>query len=65
MTKPSPPGEQLIVKNRRALYDYEVEERFEAGVVLVGSVLKGLDLDDLLPWIEDPRPPIARPELRR
>src|SRR5579859_4587130 len=35
-------GEELIVKNRRAFYDYEVEERFEAGMALVGSEVKSL-----------------------
>jgi SsrA-binding protein len=35
-------GEELIVKNRRAFYDYEIEERFEAGIALVGSEVKSL-----------------------
>lgn len=35
-------GEKLIVKNRRASYDYELGERFEAGVVLIGSEVKML-----------------------
>jgi SsrA-binding protein len=42
MSKPAPKGEELIVKNRRALYDYEVEERFEAGIALVGSEVKSM-----------------------
>ena len=36
------PGEQLIVKNRRASYDYELGDKFEAGIVLVGSEVKML-----------------------
>src|SRR5579884_1473776 len=34
--------EQLIVKNRRALFDYEVERRLEAGLSLVGSEVKSM-----------------------
>jgi len=32
--------EKLIVKNRRATFDYAIEETFEAGLVLVGSEVK-------------------------
>jgi SsrA-binding protein len=32
----------LIVKNRRASFDYEIEERFEAGLALVGSEVKSM-----------------------
>jgi SsrA-binding protein len=42
MAKPASTGEALIVKNRRALYDYEIEDRFEAGIALVGSEVKSL-----------------------
>lgn len=35
-------SEQLIVKNRRAHFDYEIEERFEAGIALVGSEVKSM-----------------------
>jgi SsrA-binding protein len=42
MAKPASTGEELIVKNRRALYDYEIEERFEAGIALVGSEVKSM-----------------------
>ena len=35
-------GEKLIVKNRRALFDYAVEERYEGGLVLVGSEVKAM-----------------------
>lgn len=31
-----------IAENRRATFDYEIEERFEAGVVLVGSEIKAI-----------------------
>jgi SsrA-binding protein len=34
--------EKLIVKNRRALFDYEIEERYEAGIVLQGSEVKSM-----------------------
>jgi SsrA-binding protein len=42
VAKPASTGEELIVKNRRALYDYEIEERFEAGIALVGSEVKSM-----------------------
>jgi SsrA-binding protein len=42
MAKPATTGEELIVKNRRALYDYEIEDRFEAGIALVGSEVKSM-----------------------
>lgn len=32
----------LIVKNRRATFDYDIEERYEAGISLVGSEVKSL-----------------------
>ncbi len=32
----------LIAKNRRAQFDYDIEERYEAGIVLVGSEVKSL-----------------------
>lgn len=35
-------GEKLLVKNRRATFDYAVEEVFEAGIVLVGSEVKSI-----------------------
>ena len=37
-----PTGTKLIVENRRARYDYELLERFEAGVVLTGTEVKSL-----------------------
>src|SRR5215472_5612652 len=35
-------GEKLIVKNRRAFFDYTVSERYEGGLVLVGSEVKSM-----------------------
>jgi SsrA-binding protein len=35
-------GEKLIVKNRRAFFDYAVGERYEGGLVLVGSEVKSM-----------------------
>ena len=40
MAKPS--GTKLISENRRARHDYELLERFEAGVVLTGTEVKSL-----------------------
>lgn len=36
------PTDQLIVKNRRATFDYEIDERYEAGISLVGSEVKSM-----------------------
>lgn len=33
---------KIICENRRAFYDYEILEKFEAGLVLVGSEVKSL-----------------------
>jgi SsrA-binding protein len=35
-------GTMLIVKNRRALFDYHVDKRYEAGIELVGTEVKSL-----------------------
>jgi SsrA-binding protein len=35
-------ADQLIVKNRRATFDYEIEDRYEAGISLVGSEVKSM-----------------------
>ena len=35
-------GEKLIAKNRRATFDYALEDHYEAGMVLVGSEVKSL-----------------------
>ena len=40
MAKPT--GTKVIVENRRARYDYELLERFEAGIVLTGTEVKSL-----------------------
>jgi SsrA-binding protein len=35
-------GDRVVATNRRALHDYHVEERLEAGIVLAGSEVKSL-----------------------
>ncbi len=42
MAKPQTKDESLIVKNRRASFDYAIVDRFEAGLVLVGSEVKSM-----------------------
>jgi SsrA-binding protein len=43
MSKPAKAdGETLIVKNRRALFDYAIEDKLEAGIALVGSEVKSM-----------------------
>ena len=43
MAKPkSPPGEQIVCRNKRAQIHYSFDESFEAGIVLVGSEVKSL-----------------------
>lgn len=42
MKEKEAPGESLIVKNRRAFFDYDIEERFEAGIALLGSEVKSM-----------------------
>jgi SsrA-binding protein len=37
-----PAGDRLVAKNRRAYFDYEVGETFEAGLALVGSEVRSL-----------------------
>jgi SsrA-binding protein len=39
---PKEQGRKLIAQNRKARYDYAVEETFEAGLVLVGTEVKSL-----------------------
>ena len=43
MTKPEP-TRKLIAENRRARFDYFLEEQFEAGMVLTGTEVKALRL---------------------
>jgi SsrA-binding protein len=40
--KTSKPGQKTAVSNRRALHDYEILERFEAGIQLHGAEVKSL-----------------------
>ena len=42
MTAKTPTGQKTVVSNRRALHDYEILERFEAGIALSGSEVKSL-----------------------
>ncbi|HTJ83695.1 MAG TPA: SsrA-binding protein SmpB [Polyangiaceae bacterium] len=42
MADKAPPRIELIAQNRRATYDFEIGERFEAGIALVGSEVKML-----------------------
>jgi SsrA-binding protein len=35
-------GEKLVVKNRRATFDYAIEETYEGGLALVGSEVKSM-----------------------
>ncbi len=35
-------GEQLVARNRRASFDYALEDHWEAGIVLLGSEVKSL-----------------------
>jgi SsrA-binding protein len=37
-----PEHDDLIVKNRRARFDYDIEDTYEAGVSLVGSEVKSM-----------------------
>ena len=41
MSRP-PAAERTLVTNRRATFDYELLERFEAGLVLTGSEVKSI-----------------------
>jgi SsrA-binding protein len=36
------PSQRTVASNRRALHDYEILERFEAGIALTGSEVKSL-----------------------
>ncbi|NAZ36708.1 SsrA-binding protein SmpB [Rubellimicrobium sp. CFH 75288] len=42
MAKPSDPARRTIAENRRARYDYSIEDDLEAGIVLMGSEVKSL-----------------------
>ena len=48
-------GDRLVSKNRRAFFDYEIGESYEAGLVLIGSEVRSLrensaDLTDA--WVD-------------
>jgi SsrA-binding protein len=48
-------GDRLVSKNRRAFFDYEVGEHYEAGIALIGSEARSLrenqaDLTDA--WVD-------------
>ncbi|HEX6144766.1 MAG TPA: SsrA-binding protein SmpB [Geminicoccaceae bacterium] len=42
MAKDQDVGRRTIARNRRATFDYFIDERFEAGVMLAGSEVKSL-----------------------
>jgi SsrA-binding protein len=49
---------KVVATNRRATFDYEISERFEAGIVLQGSEVKSLrdgkaNLKDSFAWVKD------------
>ena len=44
MTEPKSQARKLIAENRRARFDYFLEDRLEAGLVLTGSEVKSLRL---------------------
>jgi SsrA-binding protein len=41
-TKKPDSGEKLIASNKKALHDYFIEQKFEAGLVLTGTEVKSL-----------------------
>jgi SsrA-binding protein len=53
--KTKPGGDRVISKNRRASFDYELGDKYEAGLVLIGSEVRSLrensaDLTDA--WVD-------------
>src|SRR5512143_2088627 len=66
--KPDKKADRLIAKNKRARFEYELGEAFEAGMVLIGSEVRSLrehpaDLSDA--WVDiDPRGEAWVKELR-
>lgn len=42
MVKHSDPNSKLIAENRRARYDFAIEDDIEAGIILLGSEVKSL-----------------------
>ncbi|RDE18975.1 SsrA-binding protein SmpB [Motiliproteus coralliicola] len=58
MAKKKSPSPGSIVQNKRARFDYKVEERFEAGLVLTGWEVKSIragkvQLVDSYVWLKD------------
>ncbi len=37
-----PDEQRVVVENRRAFYDYDIDERVEAGIALLGSEIKSI-----------------------
>jgi SsrA-binding protein len=53
--KPKAGGDRVVSKNRRAFFDYEIGDTYEAGLVLIGSEVRSLrensaDLSDA--WVD-------------
>lgn len=46
-TKPKPETTKTIASNRKAGYDYELLDRYEAGVVLTGTEIKSIRLGNV------------------
>ena len=42
MTQSIPPGIKTVARNRRARFDYEILEIYQAGLVLMGSEIKSI-----------------------
>lgn len=42
MAKDTTPGRKVVARNRRASHDYFLDERFEAGLMLLGTEVKSL-----------------------
>jgi SsrA-binding protein len=42
MTKPPEPAERVIATNRKAFFNYEILDRAEAGLVLLGTEVKAI-----------------------
>lgn len=42
MAKPADDGTKLVASNRKASHDYFLEDRFEAGIALMGSEIKSV-----------------------
>lgn len=52
------PGAKIVCRNRRATHEYSIEDRFEAGLALVGTEVKSLragyaDLSDAYAKVEN------------